>query len=223
MDKMFNEIGTNHVQINSVRIINDPESQPRTGLASIKELPADENEIEELNDEIQGKVNVNPIMVNRVPIGEACSPYEVIRVQTENGLFPIVIIYDTGSEVSLCNYETGPIVSETKRGNKKVTISTINSIQAKIRQVYKLTLNDGWSMEAIMIPTMKLRLQAQVIPEAWQDLNGVWADQDTYGITAQILLGANQATLFPHAVKDQTGSLHQINQARLMQSEITGR
>ena len=94
--------------------------------------------------------------VNRIPIGETCSPYEVVRVQTENGLFPIVIIYDTGSEVSLCNYEIGPIVSDTKRGNKKVTISTINSIQAEIRQVYRLTLNDGWSMEAIMIPTMKL-------------------------------------------------------------------
>ena len=74
-----------------------------------------------------------------------------------------------------------------------------------------------------MIPTMKLWLQAQVIPEAWQDLNGVWADQDTYGIAAQILLGADQATMFPHAVKDKTGSLHQISQARLMQSEITGR
>ena len=46
-------------------------------------------------------------------------------------------------------------------------------------------------MEAIMIPTMKLRLQAQLISEAWQDLNGVWADQDTYGIAAQILLGAD--------------------------------
>ena len=162
-------------------------------------------------------------MVNRVPIGEACSPYEVIRVQTENGLFPIVIIYDTGSEVSLCNYEIGPIVSDTKRGNKKVTISTINSIQAKIRQVYRLALNDGWSMEAIMIPNMKLRLQAQVIPQAWQDLNGTWADQDTYGIAAQILLGADQATMFPHALKNKTGSLHQIGQARLMQSEITGK
>ena len=102
-----------------------------------------------------------------------------------------MIIYDTGLEVSLCNYETGPIISNTKIGNKKVTISTINSIQAKIRQVYKLMLNDGWTMEAIMIQTMKLRLQAQVIPEAWQDLNGVWADQDTYGIAAQILLGAD--------------------------------
>ena len=163
MDEIYNEIGTNHVQVNSVRINNDPEPQTRNGLASIEELPAKENDREKIKDEMQGEVNVNPIMVNRVPIGEACSPYEVIRVQTENGLFPIVITYDTGSEVSLCNYETGPIVSE----NKKVTISTINSIQAKIRQVYKLTLNDGWSMEAIMIPTMKLRLRAQVIPEAW--------------------------------------------------------
>ena len=53
-----------------------------------------EEDIKEISNESQ-EVNVNPIMVNRVPIGEACSPYEVIRVQTENGLFPIVIIYDT--------------------------------------------------------------------------------------------------------------------------------
>ena len=74
-----------------------------------------------------------------------------------------------------------------------------------------------------MIPNMRLRLQAQIIPEAWKDLNGEWVDQDTYGVEAQILLGADQATLFPHAVKDQTGSLLQVSQARLMQSEITGR
>ena len=112
-------------------------------MANIEELPVAENNTEEMDAELQGEVNVNLIVVNRVPIGEACLPYEVIRVQTENELFPIVIIYDTGSEVSLCNYKTGPIVSDTKRGNKKVTISTINSIQAKIRQVYKLVLNDG--------------------------------------------------------------------------------
>ena len=159
MDEMYNEIGTNHVQVNSIRVIEDPEPQPRYGMANIEELPVAENNTEEMDTGLHSEVNVNPIMVNRVPIGEACSPYEVIRVQTENGLFPIVIIYDTGSEVSLCNYETGPIVCDTKRGNKKVTMSTINSIQAKIRQVYKLVLNDGLSMEAIMIPSMRLLLQ----------------------------------------------------------------
>merc|ERR1711873_371108 len=78
-------------------------------------------------------------------------------------------------------------------------------------------------MEAIMIPSMRLRLQAHVIPEEWQDLDDEWADQDTYGVATQILLGADQATLFPHAVKDRTGLLLQVNQARLMHSEITGR
>ena len=80
-------------------------------------------DIKEIDDEIQ-EINVNPIMVNRVPIGEACSPYEVIRVQTENGLFPIVIIYDTGSEVLLYNYETGPIVSDTKKETRRSPLAT---------------------------------------------------------------------------------------------------
>ena len=70
---MYNEIGSNHVQINSVRIIRNQDPQPRYGIACIEELPSEENDIEEINDEIQ-EVNVNPIMVNHVPIEEACSP-----------------------------------------------------------------------------------------------------------------------------------------------------
>ena len=42
-------------------------------------------------------------------------------------------------------------------------------------------------------------------------------------MTAHILLGANQATRFPQAVKDASGALLQVNQARLMKSEITGK
>ena len=62
----------------------------------------------------------------------------MIQIKTEDRLKSSLIIYDIGSEVSLCNYETGPIVTNTKKGNKKVTISTINSVQAKLRQVYRL-------------------------------------------------------------------------------------
>ena len=54
MDEMYNEIGTNHVQVNSVRIIKDPEPQPRNGLASIEELPAEDNDVEVIDNEIQG-------------------------------------------------------------------------------------------------------------------------------------------------------------------------
>ena len=42
-------------------------------------------------------------------------------------------------------------------------------------------------------------------------------------MTAHILLGANHATKFPQAVKDASGTLLQVNQVRLLKSEITGR
>ena len=99
MDEMYNEIGTNHIQVNSIRVNEDPKPQPIYGMADIEELPVAENNTEEIDTELESEVNVNPIMVNRVPIREACSPYEVIRVQTENGLFPIVTIYGTGSAI----------------------------------------------------------------------------------------------------------------------------
>ena len=84
------------------------QSQQRYGIADIEEWPASDNSMEIMEAVSHSEANINPIMVNKVPIGEACSKYEIIRVQTESGLFLIVIIYDTGSEVLLCNYETGP-------------------------------------------------------------------------------------------------------------------
>ena len=146
----------------------------------------------------------------------------MIQVKTDDKLMSAVIIYDTGSEISLCNYETEPIVTSAKEERKKIAISTINSVQTRLIQVCKLNLKNDQTIEAIMIPNMKLQLQPQNIPNHWQGLEGTWANQDTYGVTAQILLGADQATCFPHAVKDSTGELLRVDQARLMQSEITG-
>ena len=74
-----------------------------------------------------------------------------------------------------------------------------------------------------MIPKMKLCLQALDIPEVWHELEGVWAKQDTYGVSAQILLGADQARFFPHEARDEQGVLLQTDHACLMQSEITGK
>ena len=112
---MYKAIGADHVQFNSIRVGPSMQSQQRFGIAEIEDISQTDDEQESPEGENHGEVNVNPITVNRVPIGEACSPYEVIQVQTESGLFPIVIIYDTGSEVSLCNYETGPIVTNAKK------------------------------------------------------------------------------------------------------------
>ena len=121
-----------HVQVNSVTI--EPETQKEQELkrADIGDLDQDE---ETNNPKVDSneEETVTLVTANKIPKKRACPPYEVIQVQTENGTFPIVIIYDTGSEVTLCNYETGLIVIDTKRDNKKITISTVNSIQAKLR------------------------------------------------------------------------------------------
>ena len=67
-------------------------------------------------------------------MGEASSPYEVIQIQTESRLVSVIIIYDTGSEVSLCNDETGPIITNTKEERMRITISTINSERTILMQ-----------------------------------------------------------------------------------------
>ena len=82
IDIMYNEIRANHIQINSIRVNESTQPQQRQGIANIEELPTADNNMDEMETEFHSEVNVNPIMVNRVPIGEAGSPYEVIRVQT---------------------------------------------------------------------------------------------------------------------------------------------
>ena len=80
-------------------------------------------------------------------------------------------------------------------------------MQTRLVQVCKLNKKNDQTIEALMIPNMKLQLQLRTIPNHWHGLEGAWANQDTYGVTAQILLGANQATCFPYAVRDSTGAL----------------
>ena len=78
-------------------------------------------------------------------------------------------------------------------------------------QACKLSLNNDQIIEAVKIPNMNFWLQLQIILNQWQDLQGAWANQETYGVTAPILLGADQATLFPHAARNPTGELIQAN------------
>ena len=81
-------------------------------------------------------------------------------------------------------------------------------------QLCKLRLKNYQNIETIMLPRMKLQLQPQNIPSQWQNLEDEWANQDTKDVTAQILLGANQAKSFPQAVRDAIRALFQVNQAR---------
>ena len=70
LDNLFKEV--NNVQVNTIRIEESPQSNQRFRIADIEEI-TDTYGIGNLDPE----ANVNHIMVNRVPIGKACLPYEI--------------------------------------------------------------------------------------------------------------------------------------------------
>ena len=75
IDNMYKEIRVNHVQIKSIRADKYSQSKQRYGIADIEELPAADSNMETVEEASYIEANVNFIMVNRVSIGEACSPY----------------------------------------------------------------------------------------------------------------------------------------------------
>ena len=172
-----------------MRLSTKTRLEPR--LTEIEESSQLGNEQEDSKREELSKVDAKSITINNIPMGDASSPYEVLQIQREGKLVSIVIIYDTGSEVTLCNDETGPMITNTKEEKMRIAITTINSEWTIPMQNCKLSLNNGQTIEAVKIPNMNFRLQPQIIPDQWQDLQGAWANQDTYGVTAQILLGAD--------------------------------
>ena len=193
-----------------------PESSHRFSVADIEDVT---NSVEETGL----TANVRAVVVNNVPLGQSCCPFETITVKTEKGFYPMTIIYDTASQITLCNYETGPLLIKSKAADRKVTISTINGAKAKLRSIHTLSISPEIQLEAILIPNLKLELQTLKRPNAWEHLDGEWAEQDAEGTQAQILLGADRANLFAETIRDKNGALQQTARCRLMKSILTGR
>ena len=93
----------------------------------------------------------------------------------------------------------------SKLADKKVTISTVNSARASIRKIYTLTLGSSISLDAILIHQLHLNLQPIEIPEEFKDMDEEFADQETFDVGAQILIGADRSKLFPDWVKNEDG------------------
>ena len=212
LSNLFNawrEFDNNTAIINSVQVESDVQA---TEIADVEDTIDDED-----------TACVRAVLVNELPIGRACSPFEIIKVQTKSGYYPIVLIYDTGAQVSLCNFETGPLLIGTKQADRRVTISTIESSKAKLRRIHTLDLGDGHQMDAILIPNLRLNLRTIRIPEPWQHIDDTFADQDHYNVKAQILVGADKSTLFPIAERNSNGDPIETGKCRLMRSRITNK
>ena len=147
---MYRAIGTKHVEMNTIRTNLDTQSQERFETPKIEELPLLGDK--QGNSKEEGHSEASMKHINEIPIEKASSPYEVIQIKTEDRLMSAVIIYDTGLDVSLCNYETVPIVTIAKEEKEKMAIRTINSVQTRLVQVCKLNLKNNQTIEALTIP-----------------------------------------------------------------------
>ena len=83
--EMYNSLETESVKVNTIIIESETQKEHNFEMKDI------------------GKPDRNQELITSVTIPKkrACLPHEVIQVPIESCTFPIVIIYDTGSEVTL--------------------------------------------------------------------------------------------------------------------------
>ena len=205
----FRHSKNNSVLINTVQV---EENIPDTKTNNVGNIVSNQN-----------PMNVEVMLVNDLPIGRACSPFEILRIQTKTGCHPVVLIYDTGAQVSLCNPETSTLLIETKQTNKKLTISTIDGVNSEQREIHTLDLGNGQQMDAILMPTLQLNLETIKTPKVWQHNYKAFTDQNHRTVKAQILVGADRPTLFPIAEIDHNGKPIETSKCRLMRSRLTNR
>ena len=61
------------------------------------------------------------------------------------------------------------------------------------------------------------------IPEEWRHLEDEFADQDTFDVQAQILIGADMATVFPYCELNRHDRPVKVKSCRLMRSYLTNK
>ena len=99
-------------------------------------------------------------------------------VRTELCNYLCQVYYDSGAQVSICNYRCGPLVTATRVSPRSIGITSINGVSKKIRQIHRLSLGNGHHAEAILIPDMKLKVTVTGKPKCWDQYNELWAFQD---------------------------------------------
>ena len=99
-NNMYTELGRAHIQINAVQVdevyaiqaYNKSQGKERSNKDTVESQQ--DYRITEIED-ITDKEGDNPsafvrtILVNQIPIGHSCCPYEILKVKVETGIFPV--------------------------------------------------------------------------------------------------------------------------------------
>ena len=86
-------IGESQLQINSINLHEDTQPQQNYEEIHTRKLSASYNNAKDMKIKYNKEGSISPILLNKIPLGKARLLYEVIKVQTENGLVPITFIY----------------------------------------------------------------------------------------------------------------------------------
>ena len=83
---------------------------------------------------IQSSISQATIIINNVIIGSPMCPSELIRVKTGMYDYLIQVFYDSSAQVSICDYQCGPLVTGSRLSPRQISITTVFRVSRKIRK-----------------------------------------------------------------------------------------
>ena len=142
----------------------------------------------------------NLLTVNGCKIGTSVCPSEMLTIRLRNGCTTkLWVLYDSGSQHSLANRSTHPLITSSRSSGHPIQLSTITGDSCKNRQVVTLTLNKDTSIEALLVDSLNISHGSLKLPNEWTRYRGNWCDmipQDS-DVDAQLLIGSDTPRLHP--------------------------
>ena len=126
---MCKAIGYEHVQVNTIRVIAGTKNQEKSESPKSEKSSPLGNKQRRAGGNRRHQARQETITTGEIPLEKASSPYEVIQIEAKDRQMSAIIIYDTGSEFSLCNQDTKFLATYTKKDRRNLAISTINNVQ----------------------------------------------------------------------------------------------
>ena len=97
--------------------------------------------------------------VNGVPLESSVCSNKIVKILTKGGTTEYVqLFYDSGSQLTRCNQYCAPMATYVCKSQKPITITSLHEHNSTIRQIHNIILSDTLSTEAVLFPTMQIKV-----------------------------------------------------------------
>ena len=119
--------------------------------------------------------------------------------------------------------EIAPICLFKRQTKYPIELATVTGSSTSNRQIATIKLDNSRKLEAIIVKNLQIDNYSMPLLESWKVYQNEWSDQirDNNHITAQILIGSDQAILHPIDALDQCGLPIETEHTRLKRSKLT--